>query len=141
MFAKFLASPAGNPFRVEHTRSTDKTVLGARHGYHLTWEKKVLPDAVGAGNYAWETYGQPPNARFGFGNIQVQNQSRVTQPANYVFQSVGIVGIPPFGILQGQFVTQPLMDPNEAQLRGIVQPGAIAKAPNAIAGVSPVLAP
>lgn len=137
---KSLAGPKGDPLRIFTTRSTDKRRVGVRGGYHLTWEKKVLPDAVGAGNYAFETYGQPASAPFGFGNINVQNPSRATAPASYVFQAVPIVGIPPRGMLQGQFVTQPLMDPNHAQRLGVILPGAIV-ATNAISRGGPALAP
>ena len=103
-------------------RTYQEKVLG--DGYHLTWEKKPLPGA-GAGQYAWETYGLPPYARFGFGNINVQNSSIVSQPAAFTLQAVGIVGIPPAGQLQGQFTTQPLMDPTMAAQAGIVIAGAI----------------
>jgi hypothetical protein len=98
--------------------------LGVHDGYHLTWEKKELPGS-GAQQYAWETYGLPPYPRFGNGNIHVTNPLRETSPASYTFQAVGIVGSPPQGQLQGQFVTQPLMDPTVAEYAGIVLPGVI----------------
>ena len=101
---------------------------GVKGGSHLTWEKKQLPGA-GAGQYAWETYGLPVYAQFGFGNMRVTNPLRETFPAQYTFQNVGIVGVPPTSIVQGQFTTQPLMDPTSAQLAGIVIPGAV---PNAV---------
>jgi hypothetical protein len=137
----FLAGPRGSPFRLHNTRRTGKQlVLGTRGHAHFTWEKKELPDA-GAGQYAWETYGLPPYARFGFGNIQVQNPLRETFPASYVFQAVGIVGNPPTSMVQGQFVTQPLMDPDTAANIGVVTPGAVNAGPNAITNSAPILSP
>lgn len=112
--------------RIFHRKrtATEKKRLGVNDGYHLTWEKKPLPGA-GAGQYAWETYGLPAYARFGTGNIHVTNPLRETSPASYSFQSVGVVGVPPQGVLQGQFTTQPLMDPRTAEQTGIVIPGVI----------------
>ena len=101
---------------------------GVHDGYHLTWQKRELPGA-GAGQYSWETYGLPQYARDGFGNIHVEQPLRETFPGAYTFQNVGIVGIPPAGQLQGQFVTQPLMDPTSAEQSGIVLPGVI---PNSV---------
>jgi len=112
-------------FAIFHRRRKPHEVRkGVDGGSHLTWEKRELPGA-GAGQYSWETFGLPPYARFGFGNITVQNPLRETFPASYTFQSVGIVGVPPQGLLQGQFTTQPLMDPASAQAAGIVLPGAV----------------
>lgn len=140
MLLGLLSGPLGNPFRVFHRKRTHKEVLGTAHNSHLTWEKQELPGA-GAGQYSWETYGLPPYARFGFGNINVQKPLRETFPASYVFQSVGVVGLPAAGQLQGQFVTQPLMDPDTAANIGIVLPGSITPAPNSISNSSPVLGP
>jgi hypothetical protein len=138
--AKLLAGPLGNPFRMYHKPRSTKVKLGVKHDYHLTWEKKELPGA-GAQQYAWETLGLPPYAQFGFGNINVTNPLRETFPASYVFQGVGIVGNPPKSIVQGQFITQPLLDPGTAETLGIVLPGAVTPGPNAIANAGPVLAP
>lgn len=141
MFIGLLTGPIANAFRIHHKKRTGaETRLGVRDGYHLTWEKKELPGA-GAGQYAWETFGLPPYAPFGFGNINVQNPSNATQPASYVFQAVGVVGNPPQGFVQGQFVTQPLMDPNVAVAIGIVAAGAIPAPPNMISSNSPILGP
>jgi hypothetical protein len=134
----WLAGPIANPFRIHHKKRGKITTLGTQGHSRLTWERKELPGA-GAGQYAWETYGLPPYARFGFGNINVQNPLRETFPASYVFQAVGIVGNPPSSILQGQFITQPLMDPDTAVNIGIVTAGAINPGPNAISSASPVL--
>lgn len=134
-----LAGPIANPFRLRHTPGTKKTLGTVGHS-HLTWERKELPGA-GAQQYAWESYGLPPYARFGFGNINVQQPLRETYPASYVFQAVGVVGNPPTSIVQGQFVTQPLMDPTTAENIGVILPGAINSGPNAINSASPILAP
>jgi hypothetical protein len=115
-------------FHRKRTAREKLKVLGTKGDYHLTWEKKPLPGA-GAGQYAWETYGLPAYARDGFGNIHVEQPLHDTFPGSYVFQNVGIVGIPPSGQLQGQFTTQPLMDPALAEAAGIVLAGAV---PNAV---------
>jgi hypothetical protein len=128
-----------NPFAIFGTRSP-KEKLGTDGHSKLTWERKALPGA-GAGQYAWETYGLPPYPPYGQGNINVQAPLRETFPAVYVFQAVPTVGIPPKGLLQGQFVTQPLVDPNEAQSLGVVAPGALNSGPNAILNGAPVLSP
>src|ERR1700729_2709872 len=130
LFTKLLSAPGFNPFSVQHTpRKHGKlTVLGTRGHSKLRWEKKELPGA-GAGQYAWETYGLPPYAVYGFGNINVTNPLRETFPASYVFQAVGIVGNPPLSMIQGQFITQPLMDPDTAANIGIVTPGSVNAGP------------
>lgn len=125
-----------DPFRIRHKRE----IVRQGSGKYLTWERQILPDA-GAGQYSWETYGLPPFGFYGRGNIHVERPLNATSPASYVFQSVGIVGIPPTSIFQGQMITQPLMDPNSAEQMGIVLPGAVPNAPNAIGNGGPVLAP
>jgi hypothetical protein len=133
-----ILGPFARPFQIRDKPETKR--LGANAGYHLTWERKTLPGA-GAGQYAWETYGLPPYARFGHGNINVTNPLRETFPAAYHFQAVGIVGNPPSSMVQGQFITQPLMDGTVAIDAGIVTTGAISGGPNAINNPSPILAP
>jgi hypothetical protein len=128
-----------NPFQIFKQQSAIQK-LGRRGHERLTWEKKELPGA-GAGQYAWETLGLPIYPVFGRGNINVQAPLNETFPGTYMFQAVGIVGIPPQGILQGQFTTQPLIDPNAAQAIGIVAPGSIPIGPNAIINGAPVLGP
>lgn len=142
---KFISAPRfPNPFKIhrkttqEHFRDGTFKELGT--GYHLEWQRRQLPGA-GAGQYSWETYGLPPYARFGFGNINVQQPLKETFPASYVFQAVGLVGNPPLSIVQGQFITQPLMDPDIAANLGVVTPGAISGGPNAITNSAPILAP
>ncbi len=136
MFAKLAAGPHANPFKLRPTKRDGKPVTkGIQGDYRLTWQKRELPDA-GAMSYSFETYGLPAYARYGFGNINVTKPLQETFPASYVFQSVGMVGNPPAGILQGQFVTQPLMDPNAARAQGIIAGGS-----NVINSGSPVLSP
>lgn len=136
-----LTGPLANPFRIHHKeRPVTKLGGGPGENYYLTWEKTELPGA-GAGQYAFETYGLPPYAPYGFGNINVQNPLKETFPASYVFQSVGVVGNPPSSMVQGQFITQPLMDPDTAANFGVVTAGAIPNAPNMISSASPVLSP
>ena len=138
----WLAGPIANPFAIHHSRRTPKqlTKLGTRDHYRMTFEKKALPGA-GAGQYAYETLGLPPYPVYGYSGAHVQNPLRETFPASYVFQAVGLVGNPPLSMVQGQFITQPLMDPSTAADVGIVAPGAIAPGPNAITNSSPVLGP
>jgi hypothetical protein len=138
----FLAGPHANPFAVHHERRSKKalTKLGTHDHYRMTFEKKDLPGA-GAGQYAFETLGLPQYPVFGYSGAHVTNPLRETFPASYVFQAVGIVGNPPLSIAQGQFITQPLMDPSTAANIGIVTPGAISPGPNAITNASPVLGP
>jgi hypothetical protein len=97
----------------------------------LTWEHKPLP-GQGAMQYSWETYGLPGVARFGFGNINVTNPLRETSPFGIAMQTVPQVGGPYAGAFQGQFVTQPLMDPNNAAALGIVTPNSQPAPPNAV---------
>lgn len=138
----WLSGPIGNPFAVNHARRAPKEILklGTSGHSRLTWEKKELPGA-GAGQYAWETYGLPPYPTFGYSGSHVTNPFRATSPASYVFQSVGVVGNPPVSLSQGQFITQPLMDPDTAANIGVVLPGSVNAGPNAILNSSPVLAP
>ncbi|MDE2020302.1 MAG: hypothetical protein KGJ13_08210 [Patescibacteria group bacterium] len=138
----WLAGPHGNPFAVHHERRTPKQLskLGTKDHYRMTFERKELPGA-GAGQYAFETLGLPAYPTFGYSGAHVTNPLRETFPASYVFQAVGLVGNPPASIVQGQFITQPLMDPTTAINAGVVLPGAIVGGPNSITNASPVLAP
>lgn len=128
-----------NPFRVLQKQDAIKKLGRGRH-YAMTWEKKELPGA-GASQYAWETYGLPMSPTYCVGNIVVTNPLRETFPGGYVFQAVGLVGIPPQGQIQGQFITQPLIDPFSAESLGVVAPGAISVGPNSIVNGAPVLGP
>jgi hypothetical protein len=136
----WLSGPMANPFAIHHQKRTPKhlTKLGTADHYRMTFEKKELPGA-GAGQYAFETLGLPAYPAFGYSGAHVEKPLRETQPASYVFQSVGLVGNPPTSIVQGQFITQPLMDPTTAANIGLVSPGAVNPGPNAIANPSPIL--
>lgn len=122
-------------FEIFHTPRTAKQKLrAATAGHILTFERKELPDA-GAGQYAWETFGLPVYPVFGRGNINVTNPIQETSPFSYAYHAVGIVGVPPTGILQGQFTTQPLMNTNTAEAVGVtapigLSPGAYNQIPN-----------
>lgn len=138
----WLSGPHGNPFAVHHKKRAPRELkkLGVAEHYRMTFERKELPGA-GAQQYAFETLGLPAYPTFGYSGSHVTNPLRETFPASYVFQAVGIVGNPPASIVQGQFITQPLMDPSTAEQRGVVLPGAIRGGPNAINSASPILAP
>lgn len=138
----WLAGPMANPFAVHHKRRSNNQLkkLGTADHYRMTFEKKELPGA-GAQQYAFETLGLPPYPVYGYSGAHVENPMRETFPASYVFQSVGIVGNPPLSIVQGQIITQPLMDPSTAADAGIVAPGSVSPGPNAITNSSPVLGP
>lgn len=129
-----------NPFAIFHKPRTKKELsrLGVADHYRMTFERKELPGA-GAQQYAFETLGLPPYPTFGYSGSHVTNPLRETSPFSYAFQAVGIVGNPPVSIVQGQFITQPLMDPSTAINNGIVLSGAISGGPNAISNPSPVL--
>lgn len=135
-----------NPFSIRHSKAgankpgKQVRLSGGRGTAQLTWEKRELPGA-GAQQYAWELLGLPPYPTFGYSGSHVTNPLRETFPASYVFQAVGIVGNPPLSIIQGQIITQPLMDPGMAVNNGIVLPGAVSGGPNAITNASPILAP
>lgn len=135
---KLLAGPLSNPLKVYHAKRGPITKLGTSGHYRMTFERKELPGA-GAQQYAFETLGLPPYPVYGRGNINVTNPLRETFPASYHFQAVGLVGNPPKSIVQGQFVTQPLMDPDVAANIGVVHPGAVNPGPNAISNSSPLL--
>lgn len=138
----WLSGPMANPFAIHHERRSKKalTKLGTADHYRMTFEKKELPGA-GAQQYAFETLGLPAYPVFGYSGAHVENPLRETFPASYVFQAVGLVGNPPLSISQGQFITQPLMDPSTAASTGIVLPGVITPGPNAISNSGPILAP
>jgi hypothetical protein len=129
-------------FQIFHKKRTAAHKLrSATPGHILTLERQELPGS-GAQQYSWETYGLPVYPVFGRGNIPVTNPLRETFPGSYALQAVGIVGVPPTGILQGQFTTQPLMNPNDATAFGVVQSGQIpAGAYNIIPPSNPTLAP
>lgn len=108
----------------------------------LTWERKELPNA-GAMQYAFETYGTPAYSfLLGNGANFIQRPLRETQPAMWANFTVPILPNPPQNIFQGQFATQPLVDPNTAQALGLAGQGTIPPgAYNVIPAQGPALAP
>ena len=139
---QFLGGPHGSPFATFHRKRAPKELkrLGTNDHYRMTFERKELPGA-GAQQYAFETLGLPAYPTFGYSGSHVTNPLRETSPFGYTFQAVGIVGNPPLSIVQGQIITQPLMDPSDSASIGAVLPGSISAGPNAITNASPVLAP
>lgn len=118
----------------EHVRKT------VGHEKEFVWEKRDLPSA-GANSYAFLSQGLPLYTYWGNG-IRVTNPLRETTPASYAKQTAAIIGNPYSGYFQGQFVTQPLMNPNNATALGIVQPGQLPPgAYNTLPTNAPVLAP
>lgn len=108
----------------------------------LVWEKRELPSG-GATTYAFETYGTPLyDFRLGNGAAVFQRPLRITSPAIWAKYTSPIIANPPQNIFQGQFVTQPLVDPNTAIALGFVAPNAIPPdAYNVIPPSAPTLAP
>lgn len=108
----------------------------------MTWERKELPNA-GAMQYAYETYGTPVyDFVIGNGATFVRRPLRETTPALWAHFTAPITGNPPSNVFQGQFATQPLVDPNTAQALGLTVAGAIPPgAYNTIPPQGPALAP
>jgi hypothetical protein len=108
----------------------------------LAWEKKSLPSG-GATTYAFETYGTPIyDFVNGNGATYIRNPLLETQPAQWANFTVPVVPNPPLNTFQGQFATQPLVDPNTAQALGLtgdgaIPPGAYNAMPVAGIGLSP----
>ena len=98
-------------------RKFDKTRIGVKGDFRLTFQRRELPDA-GAMQYSYETYGLPPYSAIG-PTVRVAKPNDRYQPASYVFQAVALVGMPPTSVLQGQSVAQPLMDPTTATAFGL----------------------
>ncbi len=114
-------------FSIWHSKRGPKHVVkGAKSsGGILTWVRKKLPDA-GAGQYAFETYGTPIyDFALGNGATFVRRPLRETFPALWANYTSPIIANPPLNVFQGQFATQPLMDPNTALALGLTTEGAI----------------
>jgi len=111
-------------------------------GGQLTWERKELPNA-GAMQYAFETYGTPRyDFVIGNGATFIRRPLRETQPAMWANFTAPVLANPPLNTFQGQFATQPLVDPNTAQALGLTVAGAIPPgAYNMIPAQGPTLAP
>lgn len=126
----------------EARKAKDLVVGGAAAGGRLIWQRKTLPDA-GAGQYAFETYGTPLyDFALGNGATFIRHPFVETQPAMWAGFTAPVLGNPPQNIYQGQFATQPLMDPNTAVANGLTVEGAIpADSYNLLPAQAPALAP
>jgi hypothetical protein len=126
-----------------HRKRTHKEVVGgAAAGGRLTWVRRKLPDA-GAGQYAFETYGTPIyDFALGNGATFIRHPLVETQPAMWANNTAPVLPNPPANLFQGQFATQPLMNPNTAQALGLTVAGAIpADSYNLIPPAAPSLSP
>jgi hypothetical protein len=93
--------------------------------YHQAWEYRQLPGA-GALQWAWETLALPLYTPIGAGTRnQRQFKATASNPVMVAVQGITIQplgGSPIQGDLTGEFVTQPLMDVQQAEASGIVYP-------------------
>jgi hypothetical protein len=106
-------------------KHAEKVKAGAAAGGRLLWVRKTLPDA-GAQQYAFETYGTPVyDFALGNGATFVRHPLVETQPALWANYTSPVLPNPPSNVFQGQFATQPLMDPNTAVALGITVQDAI----------------
>ena len=126
-------------FNIFHSKRTPRDVfVGDKREF--VFERRELPSA-GAGQYAFLSQGLPLYAWHGWG-IPVEKPLQETFPASYAQQTAPIVGVPPSGYFQGQFTTQPLMDPNTATNLGVVSPNVLPLgAYNALPSGAPQLSP
>lgn len=108
----------------------------------LLFERKILPDA-GAMQYAFETYGTPTYDRAkGDAATHVRFPLRETFPALWINYQFPILANPPGNYFQGQFATQPLLDPNSAVAIGALTPDVVPpEAYNILPATGPTLAP
>lgn len=130
-------------FDIWHRNRTHKEVRSAAvAGGKLTWVRKELPNA-GAGQYAFETYGTPVyDFALGNGATFVRRPFRPTAPAQWANFTAPVISNPPINTFQGQFATQPLVDPNSATALGLTNAGAIPQGSyNIIPPQGPGLAP
>lgn len=130
-------------FQLWHKGKKHKVVaIGAKALGQLVWRRTVLPDA-GAEQYAFETYGTPLyDFALGNGATFIRRPLLETQPAQWATFTAPILANPPLNTFQGQFVTQPLMNPNTALAYGVIQEGSVpADAYNAVAPASLGLSP
>lgn len=126
-----------------HRKRTNAEVkAGAAAGGTLLWVRKKLPDA-GAEQYAFETYGTPVyDFALGNGATFVRRPLVETQPALFQNYTAPILANPPLNTYQGQFATQPLINPNDAIAAGITVEGAIPPdSYNLISSAAPSLNP
>ncbi len=110
--------------------------------FPLVWERKPLPDA-GAMQYAFESYGTPTyDFALGNGATFIRRPLIETQPAAWANFAWPVQPNPPLNTYQGQFATQPLMNPNDAAALNLTVEGAIPPdAYNLLPAQGPVLAP
>lgn len=125
-----------------HRAKKAREIIGsAVAGGQLHWVKRELP-SPGATSYAFDTYGTPIYFALGNGATFVRRPLRETQPAMWANFTVPIVANPPLNTFQGQFGTQPLIDPNTAVALGIAADGSLPPgAYNAIPPSAPALSP
>jgi hypothetical protein len=126
-----------------HRKRTHKEVREGGGMFRLLWERRKLPATDSPQNYAFETYGTPVyDFALGNGATFIRRPLVETQPAMWAQFTVPIVSNPPQNIFQGQFATQPLMNPNDAQALGITIDGSVPPdAYNLLAPQGPALAP
>jgi hypothetical protein len=129
-------------FGLFHSKRSHADVRIGANVFKLLWERKTLPDA-GAMQYAFETYGTPVyDFVLGNGATFIRRPLVETQPALQVVFAAPIISNPPINTFQGQFATQPLMNPNDAQALGITVDGSVPPdAYNLIPPAGPVLSP
>lgn len=122
-----------------HRKRTPRDVfVGDKREF--VFEKRPLPSA-GANSYAFLSQGLPLYSVYGWG-IMVEKPLHETFPGSYAQQTAVITGVPPSGYFQGQFTTQPLMDPNTATTLGVVQQDQLPTgAYNALPSGAPTLSP
>lgn len=93
--------------------------------YHQAWEFRPLPGA-GAKQWAWETLALPLYTPIGAGTRnQRQFKATASSPVMVAVQGITIVpisGAPIQGDLTGQFITQPLLDIQQAEASGMILP-------------------
>lgn len=104
-------------------RKPKEIISSAVAGGVLTWQKRELPSG-GATTYAFETYGTPLyDFVVGNGATFIRRPLVETQPAQWANFTAPILTAS--NIFQGQFATQPLVDPNTATALGLTVEGAI----------------
>jgi len=114
-------------FQIFHKAKRHKEVVvgASQEPGAFVWQRRRLPDA-GAEQYAFETYGTPIyDFALGNGATFIRHPFVETQPARWANYSAPVLSNPPLNTFQGQFATQPLMNPNTAVALGVTVEGAI----------------
>lgn len=118
-----------------HKRRKPREIDTGITGGHLVWERRELPGA-GAGQYSFETYGTPVyDFALGNGATFIRRPFRETSPFGWAKFTAPVLPNPPSNIFQGQWATQPLVDPNTAVALNLTVDGAIS--PDAYNTVQP----